>query len=752
MRKYKFILLSNGSNRRLECSSAPKNWDGMKFNILKSIMYFGVFKSISVEFQFVGDGYRFLQQEKLRFGFDANVLLRVYKANKFLFEGKVNYANYVDDRTNKSFQIDIIQSSFVQKFSTREDAKLNIFNNISLDRNAITPTDYKTVQVRGKQIRFESIFEGAIVDENQVYHHIIPFFLKENGNPDVEEVSDQHLDNTPDVLKAPANAVYINRSSIEQTIQIILDARARIFPGPVVLDPEFVEPVVISGGSLRWRLQIFDSNNENELVSTIFSVATSVSDVPKSRSFDYSANVTLQPGEYIVAICEKVRQVEGVDTFYNFEEMEGLNRMEVYYQLLELTIVQDSIFSDSTCPVVLPHELFTNLIAQITGKENAVYSEFFGREELGYDEDGEGAYLAITKGELLRGIPIEYLLKNVIIPGETNEKRYSFTTSFRDAWQSFNSIFNLGILIQNNSIVIEPKADLLNGNIAIDLGEVSDLGIKPATDFIFNSVKAGYPKNEYEQENGRDEFNTEAQYTNSVEILKKELDLMSVYYGDGYGVEFARRESVKTTGSKDSRYDDKIFFLDLIKVDGELITRRLEDIDLLEGVFSPETTINARIAPGQNLLRWQKYLAIPLHRKDKVYFFQSKGKNNSSRIVTPLGSSFDGEDLQLSEGAYFLPEERIFQKPITIDTLFALLENPLGRIRYQFEGETFHDYLFEVDSETEKAKSEWRVLGTKATPVDTESDAVLLDVIKYGDGPTDYIKYGDGPNDYPLYQ
>ena len=47
---------------------------------------------------------------------------------------------------------------------------------------------------------------------------------------------------------------------------------------------------------------------------------------------------------------------------------------------------------------------FSNLIAQMT--EGEFYSEFFGRTELGYEVDGAGAFLAITKGELFRGIPL----------------------------------------------------------------------------------------------------------------------------------------------------------------------------------------------------------------------------------------------------------------------------------------------------------------------------------------------------------
>ena len=206
-------------------------------------------------------------------------------------------------------------------------------------------------------------------------------------------------------------------------------------------------------------------------------------------------------------------------------------------------------------------------------------------------------------------------------------------------FSSYASVFCLGAIISENRIQVEPLDALFNAQVAAELGEVSELMISPTKEFLFNSVKTGYPKNEYEEENGRDEFNTEYQYSNSLRAVKKELNLVSKFYGDGYGIEFARRQSVIVTGTKDSKYDDKIFFVDLIKVEPEvegesytLISRRLEGITYVTGIFSPETALNLSIAVGQNMLRWRKYLNIPLHnKKPKVYYFQSKDKNAGSR-------------------------------------------------------------------------------------------------------------------------
>ena len=101
--------------------------------------------------------------------------------------------------------------------------------------------------------------------------------------------------------------------------------------------------------------------------------------------------------------------------------------------------------------------------------------------------------------------------------------------SFRDAFKSYSSVFCFGAQITDRRIRVEPLDLLFNANIAAHLGEVKELAVGPTKEFLFNSVKAGYPINEYEEQNGRDEINTQYQYTNSLNAVKKELDLTSQF-------------------------------------------------------------------------------------------------------------------------------------------------------------------------------------------------------------------------------
>jgi hypothetical protein len=151
------------------------------------------------------------------------------------------------------------------------------------------------------------------------------------------------------------------------------------------------------------------------------------------------------------------------------------------------------------------------------------------------------------------------------------------------------------------------------------------------------------------------------------------------------------------------------------------------------------------------MLRWRKYLNIPLYKKDHLYFFQTKQKNSNLKIITELGTSNDGENLQTGLTTLFLPEDRQFNCPLTIDTMLAIINNPLGRFAYTYKEEKFFDFLFELDTETERHKGQWRMIGTKPSPVEVNEDALTGPYIKYGTGPQELALYDEGENSIMKY-
>ena len=427
--KYKYILLSNDSGERLELLDAPQGWDATKFRLVRDLTYLGVLKTISVEFEFVGDGFEFLQRQRMIYGIDANVIIRVYKRNpnEFLYEGKVNQENFSEDRKFRKYKVDIIQSSFVQSFQNREDVELNLLNTISLDRLAVNPIGIKEATIRGKEIQYFSTFEGTtqLPAEPDIYHHTLPFLRKGNGNPNVITsgfyaiyTGDAHGpgdggwippgEDNPLIL--PENAIYINNLPDSQTIALkfsfdltlkYLGSTSLSSTTKLFSDMRFV----LVDGETNLAIENFYYQRVQNPWNTHGTINYVIAD---------TAPVTVAPGNYIVLLHERwlesggfSRSMNNIDFRTVEEQPLSSLRTEMYYSNMLLSITEVSVISESKHFVILPHEVFSNLIAQTTGGE--FYSEFFGREDLGYLIDGDGAYLSITKGELLRGIPLAEL-------------------------------------------------------------------------------------------------------------------------------------------------------------------------------------------------------------------------------------------------------------------------------------------------------------------------------------------------------
>ncbi len=97
-----------------------------------------------------------------------------------------------------------------------------------------------------------------------------------------------------------------------------------------------------------------------------------------------------------------------------------------------------------------------------------------------------------------------------------------------------------------------------------DLWEVKDFQVSVAEDLIYNTIKVGYPNQNYDDINGKDEFNTTHVYNTPLTRIAKELDLTSEYRADSYGIEFTRANLAgkKTT---DSGTDNDVFIIQAVE-------------------------------------------------------------------------------------------------------------------------------------------------------------------------------------------
>lgn len=137
-------------------------------------------------------------------------------------------------------------------------------------------------------------------------------------------------------------------------------------------------------------------------------------------------------------------------------------------------------------------------------------------------------------------------------------------TSLNDFFKFVNVVFNASLSNQNNpnggneQLFLEKKAYVFDtSEVTLDLtqlSEISKLNIKPATDYFFNLLKIGYDKQQYDEKEGKYEYNTTAQWTSPIRTVNRALELISPYRTDSYGIEYTRANL--TTDTKSTTYND----------------------------------------------------------------------------------------------------------------------------------------------------------------------------------------------------
>jgi hypothetical protein len=140
--------------------------------------------------------------------------------------------------------------------------------------------------------------------------------------------------------------------------------------------------------------------------------------------------------------------------------------------------------------------------------------------------------------------------------------------SLKDLWDTVNPVLNasLGNTTLNglDTLFIEAKSYVFDSSsITVDLGEVSEMETSFATDLLFNTLKIGYPEQNYDQQSGKQEYNLTQQYKAPITVLQKELSLISKSRADSRGIEFTRFNTTPGPSTTNNASDNSVFLLDV---------------------------------------------------------------------------------------------------------------------------------------------------------------------------------------------
>lgn len=308
-----------------------------------------------------------------------------------------------------------------------------------------------------------------------------------------------------------------------------------------------------------------------------------------------------------------------------------------------------------------------------------------------------------------------YTCGNALRVLEDSKIKISFSTFFQ-------SIPFIGCGVKGNKIIIESLETFFDDStILLDLGEVSDANITFAEDLVGNVLKTGYPKQDYNDVNGKYEFNQGQVRSTPMLKVVKELDLMSQVRADALGAELMRinLEKKKTT---DNESDNDSFMLNIettlnVDIDG------VEYYNLYRPAYSAvvalphyETYFNTELSPTKRTLKYGRLLRSLFDFSDLKSFKITSSDKNVDLSTTLSGTTIlESDPIQIGSlgDKLFLPYYLNFVTKVPVNLLELMEANQYGYVKFSWNGKPWYGFLMDGSIKPDdRDKQTWKLLSS----------------------------------------
>lgn len=624
---WRFYLNSVLGNELLNVD--PIGWDEIGLTLERDDVYHGIFRTYTAELEFVDNGYDILKQLFDTYGVLAQCSLSVYKRNPvtrndaLVFSSKIDFSEYTELTTSKkSISVTLLDSTFQEKLKNRENIDIPYDRAEDLDGNVMPVGTYETVSVLGRE--FGSQTTTSIWQDVDPGDNTNEYDLGTGVNASyIMATYYENLEILPN-YQNPIKATYAGRNATIDDCFYYSDITSA--------EMELIINIALNSTSNtnnKFSLEKITFDRDGNYDSREFLVEQTFGSIIELKK---NISTSLSPYQGLLMSLT----IFGGVTSATITVQEGF----------DLSIREVSTFNPVTRNVILPHEAFSQVCHAITGESDSFRSNYFGRTDIGYDEDGAGAYIGLMKGMLLRGYPIGYI-EEPPKDQELSQRVSQVTFKFKELFESYSKLKNLGaeMLLEDGKYIIqvEPLDDLYSYEIGAVLTR-SD--IKKNTfqrrfeiDNVYSSVQAGYITQKEDLLGGLEEYSSMINHSSKLsEVVQNELNLVPVYIGASVPFEKTRRKPFEITSTEETTYDNSMFFFEMLKEEGVLVQRNEQGFSEINGLDGLDTKLNLGLTPVQILLANGDKLGIGL-----TPYPTSKIKFNSSAKTTDLSFKYTGE-------------------------------------------------------------------------------------------------------------
>jgi len=615
----------------------PIGWNNDEKEFARNEEYHGIFTNFSNSLKFIESGADFILLVDELYGINAQLRLTKDERHPKTDLWVRSYDGYLDLSTKEvednQVSVKFNSGGLEQLLKARESEQVEVDRLTSIDGGVLDPLRVDTVLLEGRRVFLKTKYDVEKIENT------VTLYNQTNGQTrgKTSPVPLHLLSKSHESAQSPINSTSIGNDTWDRSgngetglmffavsdLDRILHVKLNVSFKVNFLQFDDINFFRFwlrlaayknaSDYAFKENRMLFTDDNYNRLNGKTFSI-----------SFDQT--ITVLAGESLALVFD--------------QNMDGKNGKSAHLEMLinniecDFSIEEDSFREQSTSKFILAHELLNRLCEIATNKKGVFRSDYFGRKDLGYAEDGFGAYNGLTHGFWVRGFD------KLPIPSETVINTFKpLTTSLKDCLASFSAIHNTGFGIEKvgykEIAIVEDLKYFYNRNVTIRLpNQAKKVKRSVATKYYYSSVEIGYEKGgDYEEAMGLDEYNVKSTFTTAITRLKNVYTKISKYRADSYGKEFARRKPIVLGDSIDTPYDNDVFIMDLKPSGINSFAERIytDDFDKKPtGVFSPDTATSLRLSPLNMLFRHGWVVASGLVKYPSDYLRYASSKANSN--------------------------------------------------------------------------------------------------------------------------
>ena len=585
--RFRFSFIKNGETTT--CKYPPEQWNDNVINWDRDKNSSGILTKYTTSFKFVKEDADYLRACFNASGVFSKVVFTVEEYDYNLFEYKSYYQGNVDFYSYEEDEFSVSVSTLNIGYKVAFDA--NFDTQYEIDLPYVPPiVRYDRINLLNK------VGYQCSMDRNDT-----------NG--------DNYFINCTNIVNDVKSSDIEIALFVSQKLSTIWDEGSWLLKVNKDTSLKFkIDYDVSTSSNVRIILRFVIVRGGNKIYQDIDGNALSTSSHFNQNSFngEKEINLFLQKGDLF---------------YFELNETTGPIRKGIIKITASIDISYKTRNGSVDIPGISPFELLKELVKKATNNRyNSIVSKQLINSEVGY--------MVITSGDLIRGI-----------------KGGKIRTSLKDFFQAFKSMFGTGYAFEvvegMEVLVVEHVNYFYNKSKSlVEVSEINKRSMKIDNNKIYNRLKIGYEDNTYDEINGKYEFNTKLEFSIDTDASSKELDLVSPYRADMYGIEFTiiDYEPKETT---DSENDNDVFIIHrggLIEGLGN--TYGLDrSYQVLNDSAAGNTAFNVFLSPKRCLLRQIEYIKSLFAFSGDVLRFASAEKDYDMRST---GNVIEHADVDLS--------------------------------------------------------------------------------------------------------